>query len=485
MDRSGRPLAAEVVERYLAPDPRRLGGGIALPFAIAMAEYDLPPMELALEVAAGNVDLGLEAELLAEPDRRAGAVANATRLAHTALERIDANRTARRELLAVLGDGPRPWLGSVLVAPAIVDALDEAAAAIEAGASLLRVDVPPSRELAEHMARVGGEPGPVARRAVVARGPATPGTPRASPSPPGPSGRSPCCAGPWTRPRARRRGYVRLVTEAPALAAPDQAVVAAFERIDGVIADPIREIVARARRPGPCPGRPRVRAPGPGARRDADPGAGRSAARRAGLRDRRPVGSGDPVRAGPRPPAARRRARPARRARGRLHLRERPARLDGRRAARAGPGRRRDRAPARHLLPEHALAFIEPALAPDAAVTWHAIVSALLPDAGEVDVILRRAAGPGVPSLGMTRRAANVAAALRRSRVPPVISGVAADHARRAVEAADATLASLEEHGWRAIVDQPLGDGRRTRGWAAVAERTEAFDPLAAGEPAG
>ncbi len=111
VDRAGRPLAAEVVDRYLAPDPRRLGGGIALPFAIAMAEYDLRPQELAMEVAAGNVDLGLEAELLAEPDRRAVAVANAVALARSALERVDANRVARRELLELLGDAPRPWIG--------------------------------------------------------------------------------------------------------------------------------------------------------------------------------------------------------------------------------------------------------------------------------------------------------------------------------------------------------------------------------------
>src|SRR5512137_1613773 len=55
VDRAGRPLAAEVVDRYLSPDPRRLGGGILLPFAIAMAEYDLEAHDLALEVAAGNV----------------------------------------------------------------------------------------------------------------------------------------------------------------------------------------------------------------------------------------------------------------------------------------------------------------------------------------------------------------------------------------------------------------------------------------------
>ena len=28
LDRAGRPLAAEVVERYIGPDPKRLAGGI-------------------------------------------------------------------------------------------------------------------------------------------------------------------------------------------------------------------------------------------------------------------------------------------------------------------------------------------------------------------------------------------------------------------------------------------------------------------------
>jgi len=166
LDRAGRPLAAEVVDRYIAPDPRRLGDGIALPFAMGMAEYDLTPHELALEVAAGNVDLGLEAALLAESDRRAVAVAGATALSRAALDRIDANRTARRELLAVLGDPPRPWLGAALAAPAIVDALDEARIAIDAGAELVRVDVPPSRRA----------------RAVVATSASRP-TPRRSPRP--------------------------------------------------------------------------------------------------------------------------------------------------------------------------------------------------------------------------------------------------------------------------------------------------------------
>jgi D-Lysine 5,6-aminomutase TIM-barrel domain of alpha subunit len=483
VDRSGRPLAAEVVERYLAPDPRRLGGGVALPFAIAMAEYDLPPMELALEVAAGNVDLGLEAELLAEPDRRAGAVVNATRLARTARDRVDANRTARRELLALLGDGPRPWLGSVLLAPAIIDALDEAAAAIEAGASMLRVDVPPGRELAEHLARVGASLDRWSA-APSSRGGLDTWDPSGEPIPSGAQRALSVLRDAVDEAAARRRGYVRLVTEAQALAAPDQAVVAAFERIDGVIADPVREIVARSVDPD---------------RALADHAFAHRILARAGTQILVPAGpllvAPDFATGIPSDAATR-----SGRALALQMLAVALARHGGLAAASICVSALPDwtvderRAPAlaaaeialrRAAFPEHALAFIEPALAPDSAITWHAIVSALLADAGEVDIILRRSVGPGAPSLGTTRRAANVAAALRRSRVPPVISGAAADHARRAIDAADATLASLEAYGWRAIVDQPLGMDNDHPGGHAVAVRTELFDPLAVADTSG
>ena len=199
---TGRPLAAEVVDRYLAPDPRRLGGGIALPFAMALAEYDLAPQELALAVAAGNVDLGLEAELLAESDRRAVAMADATALARAAMDRMDANRTARRELLAVLGDPPRPWVGTGLGSAAIVDALDEARAAIDAGRR-----AGPGGRPAQPRARRSRPPGPPrpcsagghTRRRAAAW---TRSTRRASRSRAAPSARSRSCAGSSTR-RAR------------------------------------------------------------------------------------------------------------------------------------------------------------------------------------------------------------------------------------------------------------------------------------------
>jgi len=482
VDRMGRPLAAEVVERYLSPDPRRLGGGIALPFAVAMAEYDLPPMELALEVSAGNVDLGLEAELLADPGRRAAAVEHATRLARTALERVDANRTARRELTALLGEGARPWLGSTLVAPAIVDALEEAARAIEEGAGLLRVDVPPNRELAQRMARVGARLEPW-QAAPTSRGGLAEWDPSVQPIPTGSQRALAVLRGAVDEVAALGRGYVRLVTDAPALAAPDQAVVAAFERIDGVIADPIREIVAGSVDPD---------------RALADHAFAHRLLARAGTRMLVPAGpllvAPDFATGVPSDPATR-----SGRALALQLLAVALARRDGLVASSIWVSALPDwivdepRAPARAaaeialrraLLPEHALAFIEPGLAPDAAVAWHAIVSALLPDAGAVDVILRRAARPGTPSLAMTRRASAVAAALRRSRETPLITGAAAEHAGRAIDAARATLQTLEDHGWSALVDQPLGMEAARLGADAVAERTEAFDPLAAAEAA-
>ena len=70
LDHGGRPLAGTTVDRWLAGDPGRLAGGIALPFAMALVEFDLEPQELAMDVASGNVDLALEAELLREPGRR-------------------------------------------------------------------------------------------------------------------------------------------------------------------------------------------------------------------------------------------------------------------------------------------------------------------------------------------------------------------------------------------------------------------------------
>ena len=477
IDRAGRPLAPEVVDRYVSADPSRLAGGIALPFAMAMAEYDLGPFELAVEVAAGNVDLGLEAELLAEPDRRAVAIADATRLAHAALERIDANRVARRELLTLLGDPPRPWIGTALLEPAIIDALEEAGAAIDVGLELLRVDVPPNRELSDRGTRLGAQVEPW-RAGPASRGGLSAFDPVGLPTPTGSQRALAVLRRFADEAGARRRGYVRLVTDAPALAAPDQAVVAAFERIDIVVADPMREIVTGRVDPD---------------RAIADHVFAHRLLARAGTRVLIPAGPlvvAPDLATGVPSDAATRSGRALALQLVAIAL----ARRDGVPAALISVGALPDwivdepEAPARAaaelalrraLLPEHPLALVEPALEDETSVTWHAIVAALLPDAGEVEVIVCR---PG-PSLAggarMTRAAATVARSLGRSRALPVLAGVSVEHATAVVRAAAATLAALEDSGWRSIVDQPLGiDGARLAGDAAV-ERTEPFDPLA------
>jgi hypothetical protein len=155
LDAAGRPLAWAVVDRYLAGGRRRLGGGVVMPFAMALVEYDLSPQRLALDVASGAVDLGMEGELLRQADRRAVAEEEARRLADAAIERIDANRTARRELLGVLGDPARPWIGASIPDPEIEEAIQASRRALDAGADVVQVEVPIGRELTERLRDAG------------------------------------------------------------------------------------------------------------------------------------------------------------------------------------------------------------------------------------------------------------------------------------------------------------------------------------------
>ena len=59
--RDGRPLAWSVVDRWLADMPAGLGAGIALPFAMAMLEYDGPSQSIALDVSSGAIELAMPA----------------------------------------------------------------------------------------------------------------------------------------------------------------------------------------------------------------------------------------------------------------------------------------------------------------------------------------------------------------------------------------------------------------------------------------
>ena len=90
-------------------------------------------------------------------DQRLAAVAEAQRLATAAIERIDAQRTVRRETIGMLGEADRPWLGVTLREPEVEAALEEAANLIAAGIDLIRIEVPIGRELADRLTDAGLE----------------------------------------------------------------------------------------------------------------------------------------------------------------------------------------------------------------------------------------------------------------------------------------------------------------------------------------
>jgi hypothetical protein len=290
LDRAGRPLAASVSDRYCS-EVGRLAGGVLLPLTAAMLEYELPARETALEVASGAIDLRLEAEVLDRPDRRMEAERRARSMLEAAVARIDANKTATREMRDVLGQPPEPRLGVAVRASEVEAAADEVRLLVRQGAGVVEVRVPASWELTETWRQAGLDaggaygangfgsggtfgtgPGSAARRPETAtgramRGLATMGraaterarlrAARRGGAQPGRgttiSIQSPVPAGSQRglaqlrkaadEASAERDCYASLMTVTSAFAAPEQAVVAAFERIDFVAADPIREIV--------------------------------------------------------------------------------------------------------------------------------------------------------------------------------------------------------------------------------------------------
>ena len=471
LDRSGRPLAGEVVDRYLAGGRNRLGGGIVLPFAIALLEYDIGAQQLALDVASGAIDLGLEAELLAKSDRRAVAEAEASRLIGAAADRIDANRTARRELVDVLGDAPRPWVGASVLAPVAANAAAEGVRLARDGVDVLRVEVPVGRELASRLHDAGEE---------VPTWEAPAGTsPDSDVAPAGSQRGLAVLRQALDEAAAERRSYARLATATPPLAAPEQAVVASFERIDIVEADPMAEIVAgrvdpdRALADHAFAHRLHARSgayvlvgPGPlvvgpdlarGVPSDSATRAGRALALQL-VGVRLAVGDGIPdhhLVVGALPDWLTDERAPASRAVAEVALR-------------------------RALLPGHPLAFDEPATVPERAALWPFILAAVLVPGEETALILRRPRdGAMRPAVLATRAAATVSAEIRRSLPGGTLDGAALDHARATVAAAITTLERLGDEGWRAVLGVAPGVAGPRLGADAVAERTETFDPLA------
>ncbi|HEY7735629.1 MAG TPA: lysine 5,6-aminomutase subunit alpha [Candidatus Limnocylindrales bacterium] len=483
LDRAGHPLAAEVVERYAGQHPERLAGGIALPFAMALLEYDLAPQQLALDVASGAVDLAFEAELLGQPDRRAVAEVEARRLTAAAYERIDANRTARHELLDLLGEPAGPWVGTTLSRPTAAPALEEAIGLVRDGFDLLRVEVPVGWELATRlldagMSGVASDQDPADRLGDEAWEPAPTGSQRALAA----------LRHALDEAAAERRSYVRLATAAPALAAPEQAVVAAFERVDVVEADPLSEIVAGRVDPD---------------RALADHAFAHRLIQRGGATLL--VGAGplvvapDLARGLPSDPATR-----AGRALALQLLGVAIARADGLPADRIVvsalptwltdepdpiPSAVAEVSVRRELLPGHLLAFAETAGAERAhPPAWPYLITAALSrgttsDGAPGPLLLRTTpTGDGPRRLHEARSAAMVAAELARSVRGGQLEGAALAHAKGAVSAAIATLERLADGGWPSVLGETPSGARRDRprlGADAVTERTESFDPLA------
>jgi hypothetical protein len=476
LDSAGRPLAWAVIDRYLAGGQDRLSAGVALPFAMALVEYDLDPQRLALDVASGAVDLGLEANLLREPDRRVIAEEEARRLAAGAIERIDANRTARTELIGVLGDPGRPWIGTAVGESDLLAARDEARAAVEAGADLLQVDVPIGRELSERL-RMAGLDAPTWQP--------RPGQPDATEDVEhAPTGSQRALAGlrrALDEAAARRRGYVRLAIVPPALGTPESAVVAAFERIDLAASDPLAEIVAGRVAPD---------------RALADHAFAQALLARAGVAVS--IGAGplvvapDLARGLPSDTATR-----AGRALALQLLSVVVARGNGLTDDQiyigaltpwvGGESGAAVQAAAevalRHaLFPSLGLVFEEPRpeLRPEGAEAsgelWAAIAAAIAPGDATA-AVLRRSAS--LMTIRSTRVQMTVAATLAKELGSRPLAGAAADHAKATAAAALRTLERLGDEGWRSVIGDSLdGPSAARLGADAVAERSEAFDPL-------
>jgi hypothetical protein len=423
------------------------------------------------------VDLALEAALLGESDRRAVAEAEASRLAAAAVERIDAERTVRHETIAMLGDAPRPWLAATLRQSDEDAALEEAAALIDAGFDLIRIEVPIGRELAARLSAAGREV-PEWRPRERARG--SPGRELADPAPIGSQRALSMLRQAVDRAAAERGSYVRMATVVPALGAPEGAVVAGFERVDLIASDAIEEIVgdgvepdraladhAFAHRLARRAGTSIVVGPGPlvvapdltaGQPSDAATRAGRTLAlqlvgvalaRGDGLPDEQIV-------IGALPPWVTDEAAPTARAIAEVAVR-------------------------RALFGGHPFAFVEPPSGQAGSTLWPYVQAAAAVRAGDVAFVLRQAA-PNADGIGDTlglRSGSTVAAEVAAATKPGALSGLALQHARSMVAAALTTLERLANRGWRSVAGDGVGAGRASaRGNDAVAERTEVFDPL-------
>ena len=226
LDHAGNPLASALVERFHDAGLAHLGEGIALALALAAAGRGTTAQETALAVADGEIDIATEAAFLQHPDRRAVAEALLGTWRDDAFDRIDANRTARHELDDTLGIPDEPWRLARLAAFRLDDAIAETRTCTSAGADGILVRVPRGREL------VAGFGDGIEERLPADLDPPPSGSQRGLAS----------LRAALDELGAERGSSLILATVTEGLAAPEQAVVAAFERIDLVFADPFDEL---------------------------------------------------------------------------------------------------------------------------------------------------------------------------------------------------------------------------------------------------
>ncbi len=473
LDGRGRPLAWAVVDRYLAGRADRLPNGVLGPFAAASLEYELPPQDLALEVAAGAIDLGLEAELLSHPERRGEADVEARRWFDAAMDRIDANRIARRELIDLLGDASQPWVGARITEPEAMDAIVEARSLVAAGVDVVRVEVPPTRELADRLHAIGIELEPWRpRHAEGSRETA------GDVAPAGSQRGLRRLRGALDEAAAGRRSYVRIETRSSSLATPEQAAVAAFERVDLVEADVVGEILA-----GVDPDRAL-----------ADHAFAHRLIGRSGTQ--LVLGPGQLVVA---PELARGIATRPEVLGGRaLALQALAIALAGRDGLTPAQvvigalpdwvGDERDAGPVaiasvalrRWLFPEHLLVFDEPDVSGPAAAAWPFLAAAAMPAGAGTALTMTRASGPdALGRIAAARAAALIARGAAETLGPRELAGPALAYAEGALNAGVELLERLAGDGWRAVLgDGSNGETVRGLGAGAVAERADGFDPF-------
>jgi hypothetical protein len=140
----------------------------------------------------------------------------------------------------------------------------------------------------------------------------------------------------------------------------------------------------------------------------------------------------------------------------------------------------------RAVLPDHPLAFEEPAPGSSASIVWPSVLAAALPLTARAGLIVRSGRVDQIAGVVQaTRSAAAVALEAASSLGPLRPRGPALTMARGTVTAAVAALERVAASGWPSILGEPIGPARRGRlGADAVVERADAFDPLAAWEGA-